>query len=256
VNRIDPSGNVTLTDVVATLAVNNILASVLLGSYNGYRLRGVRSFDDAFVPDAVVYGVSVSTTVSVGAALLPIALAHAAFIPAVQTFEGIGALLSFPIGAGVTVGREVVASARTLEVGTFSSSGVAFGSGGTGTSVTLYEGVIYNLASLAQYSSGSTILAELNATLPVLGGLGFGVTVGTFGNGTYRGFLTGVTLAFPTGGISVGGAYTSGISVGGAYTSSFGPYNVSTGIAAVQPYVNNAFPPYNFLLGLRLHGLI
>lgn len=46
VNRIDPSGNVTLTDVVATLAVNNILASVLLGSYNGYRLRGVRSFND------------------------------------------------------------------------------------------------------------------------------------------------------------------------------------------------------------------
>ena len=247
VNRIDPAGTYSLTEAVATVAITNILATASFGVYNAF--RSSRRASDAAIPDAVAYGVSVTGTISNGLiGTLPLVLALGT-VPAQEITALVrDVFYSTPIGFSGTVGLERVASARSLEVDSFRYTsnlpGVTIGYPfGSGVTITAYQAIIYNLDSLDEYAQANLLSVGVTASIP---GAGLaGLTFSAFGNGKIRGYLLGASLSFPPGApLLVGAAYRGSTALGPRVT----------GLAAVDPFLRNAFPPNNFLLQLRARG--
>jgi RHS repeat-associated protein len=233
----DPSGHVTLGELVATVTIIDILATTTLGILN----RG-HSWRDS-TPDAVAYGISVSGNLgATGLAILTSAALTAGLAPPSVFGPVISGLESvWTPGGGGTVGFEVVADARSKEVAGFAYAGpIATVSPGLGSpSVSVYQSIIYKLDDLDEYKRGKTWFAGV--TVPLGGPLGLSVSGFRGGNGTdYYGYSVGVTRPSTPG-------------VFGGLLTTVGPIMPRSGLEAVRPWLTFAWPPNGFLLTLKAY---
>lgn len=240
-NQVDPSGNASLTDAVLTEVLQNVLGSLSFG------MIPFRHFNDRNAPDAVVYGVSASGTITPALLGGIVGLGSAfPFVSSTVAGQILGELQRLPgIGLGGTVGFEILASARTLQLVNFWYSGGvgAGGRGPNGLSVSLYENLVWNLPSIDDYKG---IFNSVGVTIPLA--VAAGVSFGSFwaDNGV-RGIYVGGTASIPlAAGVSGAG--------GGSITNYTELPPVLSGFNWVFPYLSAALPPYSSELLSKASG--
>jgi RHS repeat-associated protein len=241
INVSDPSGNVSLVDVSAAVSIYGILSTIAVGTTNAV----FKHKTNALTPDAVAYGVSVTGAINASTVgLLPL-LPTIPFIGGTEFLNLAGQVLSAPTTSfGATVGAEVLASARSLQVAEYGySGGTATLLGGSSITITAYEAIIYDLPSINAYQG---IFNTISVNLPIGGyaSLSFGV----FGDPSLsvNGYTVGASLTVPPGGVSMGYSHVN-------YTP---PTLIGSGVDAVQKYFVGAIPPAGALLSLKAHGLL
>ena len=223
----DPSGHMTIGQTLMVVGIVNILASLGVASYNHFILGG------DFSPDAVVYGISLTGTGSftVFSGINPII----PFNLAGELSELINSPILKGIGAGFTVGAELVAHASLLELGKFIFAGPTYGLSPdiSGFSLTVYQAIVWNLRNLEDYDGG---FASAGFTIPILPYVG--ITQGMFkGSGNLMAYYIGETVQ-------------SGInkSISFSLTNYWGPFQKEINFKAIKPLLSFALPPFNFLL--------
>jgi RHS repeat-associated protein len=243
-NQIDPSGNGSIMDAAGagiTEALQGVLGPASFGAIRFSHL------DDPNSPDAVVYGASASGTISPPLLSGIIGLATAfPFVSSTVAGQLLGMLKGLPgVGLGGTVGVEILASARTLELVDFWYSG-GVGTGGrgpNGLSVSVYENLVWNLPNISAYEG---IFYSVGVTIPLA--VAAGVSFGSFwANNGVRGIYVGGTASLP---------FAAGVT--GAFGGSITNYRewppVLSGFNWVFPYLSAALPPYSFELLSKASG--
>lgn len=245
INNSDPSGEVTLTEAITTVTIVGILTSVAPGVVNLFRRDGEGR--GSYYPDAVVYGVAVSGSANAIAngTLLASAIGAA---PAVSPSTVIAQALpnlreaaaALPLNVGVTVGAEIIANARTKEFFWWVYGGPQVNiepnrTGDLGSySISVYQSIIWNLSSRAEYTDQWTFGVSLGGELLA------GFYVGGFSGRTYHGITYG--YSFPTSEFSLSGSIIT--------TTLRGPHDINNP-ALFQTALGGAFGPNGVLLRLR-----
>jgi RHS repeat-associated protein len=236
INRLDPSGTVTLPELAANIAIRGILVGLEIGVARGAlnTLAGGK-----FTPDASVLGLSLSWNGSAYGALSRSLELIAPFVSSINGQLVLQTLLQFAIpqltqpapGLGGTVGAEILADADTKKTYGFyyGSAGGGTGLGSTGATFTLYTGVVWNLPDPTKYTTGVGISFStgfLFSEIPA--GISY-----IFGDNSYAiGFY-----------VSSGSSISVGVVSKTIYAGTL-PYRV-------EPFFAVAPPPYGALLQWR-----
>ncbi|EXI66571.1 MAG: Cell wall-associated polypeptide CWBP200 [Candidatus Accumulibacter adjunctus] len=266
VNRYDPLGLFSVTELGAVTAITSILSTV------SYRVFFPSNRSRRNWPDAVGYGVSITGSINPVSAVfwtgvLAAAASTAGLVPATVTSELLSSAIadyrtlatSAPgivgkLGVGWTAGVETVAHASSRSAANFLYHGgpsFSFSASADSISITFYQMILWNLPTLDYWArSGPTFSASGTSPLCAFGGMAC-LSGGYVWSGGTHGPVGGITFTASTG---LGTRNTGGFSFGVTRTSTAGPYNTTQAMGAVEPLLVGALPPFGILLNLKAHG--
>lgn len=240
INMLDPAGTTSLSEISISLATLSVLSTVVVPGITGFfsKLTGGNGS-----PVGLAHGVSLSFSGN-GSRFFqfdPIPLALGFSGSSVASAVGNKALDKiFAKGASawgtVTLGFEEFAHASSLEVGRLVTAGTSFNAGGfgiPGVTATIYNMAVFNVDSLDDYASRTSVTAA--ASIGLFGSLGASTGIARLGGGAFGAYF-GWTLG------SGGPPFSAGATLSG---STLIPGSRKTGFSEVQKSLREGlyFPP-------------